>query len=95
VRADVVIRGPRPELALAQFAALLEADLAELVEVPVYFADRLMLVDTAVQRGQGGEWTWWVGVWWCMMKSALRDSSSSIGFIPFCEGSTIGKARKA
>ena len=33
VRADVVVRGPAPEAALAHFAALLESDLADLVEV--------------------------------------------------------------
>lgn len=33
MRADVVVRGPRVEAALTHFADLLEADLAELVEV--------------------------------------------------------------
>jgi hypothetical protein len=54
VRADVVVRGPRAEAAITHFAALLEADLSELVEVPVYFADSLALVDPAEGRGQRG-----------------------------------------
>jgi hypothetical protein len=33
VRADVVVRGPAPEAALGHFAALLESDLADLVDV--------------------------------------------------------------
>jgi hypothetical protein len=53
VRADVVVRGPRPEAALAHFAALLEADLSDLAAVAVYFPERLALLDPAAERHGG------------------------------------------
>lgn len=45
VRCDVVVRGPRLDEALAQFAALLTADLQELDAVPVYLVQGLRFVD--------------------------------------------------
>ncbi|KAI8469832.1 MAG: hypothetical protein J3K34DRAFT_511818 [Monoraphidium minutum] len=51
LRADVVVRGPAAEAALAHFGALLQSDLAELVEVPVYFVDSLHFISPAAERG--------------------------------------------
>eukprot|EP00775_Hariotina_reticulata_P008243 gene8243-8433_t len=45
VRCDVVVRGPRLDEALAQFAALLTGDLRELDAVPVYLVQGLRIVD--------------------------------------------------
>lgn len=62
VRADVVVRGPRADAALGHFADLLLSDIAELVDVPVYFADRLAFVDPAAERAGA----------WCMRPGRAR-----------------------
>jgi len=50
VRVDVVVRGPRADVALGELLALVESDIADLSALPVHSVEGLAIVEPLRQK---------------------------------------------